>query len=446
MIRLLALALALGSAGGLLPALPQDDLGKKIDEIIPRLSDDSIDVRDRAVKELVELGAPAIPLLKSKAASLGEEVRGRLLEACARIESRNLLAKVLPPLKRVTLDWDNKPARDAFEEIGRLAGLALDLSSGGFDAAISFSVKNATPLEALDEACRKAGVTWRSADDDFFGRRRNPAPVAGPRIMIQNGKAVDYPTGYARHYRFRVTQVSLTKTNSFQANTSNAQISLDLAWAPDVKPDAMQSFKISEITDDQGRSLLVDDNDPRRARFRGMRGRYRGRDMGSYSQYVTIKYPEADAKRIATLKGTAVMSFPQEVKTLSFEKPAEAQGKALELNGLTVTLKEYRATGRGHSMTIEITGKFQGAGDAADDDDGFSNLPFSYEDVELITESGESLHHNGMSGSGDGKSYKWTLDYSGDKGGAAKEVRISCVLRRFNDEVGFEIKDIALPK
>jgi hypothetical protein len=92
MTRVLALAL-------LLAACPQEDLGKKIDEIIPRLSDDSIDVRDKTVQALADLGPGALPLLKKRAAELGAETSGRLLEACARIESRNTLVKYLPPLR-----------------------------------------------------------------------------------------------------------------------------------------------------------------------------------------------------------------------------------------------------------------------------------------------------------------------------------------------------------
>jgi hypothetical protein len=440
-----ALALALLLCGAL---TPQEDLSKKIDEIVPRLSDDSIDVRDRAVQSLVDLGPAALPLLRKRAAELGAETQGRLLEACGRIESRNTLAKYLPVLKKVTLEWENKPAREAFDEIARRTGLALDTGNAGADGAISFSLKDATPLEAVDEVCRRAGLTWRTVDDDFFVGRRRAAIIKGsPRMLIQNGKAVEYPGTYIRHYRVRVTQVSLTRTNNFQANQSNAQMNLDLGWAPDVKPDGLQSFKITEIKDDQGRSLLVEENDRARGRFRGMRSRYRGRDMGAYSQYLTFKFPEADAKNIAVLKGTAVFSFPQEVKTISFEKPSESQGKSVELNGLTITLKEYQEKGTGHSLTLEMSGKYQGPRDAeAGDDEDFSNLPFSYEDVELVTEGGEPLRHQGMSGRGDGKTYTWQLEYEGEKAAAAKEIRIFCVLRRFSDEAAFEIKDIALPR
>lgn len=447
MIRSLALALVLCAN----PLLQEGDgLARKIEEIIPHLSDDSIDVRDRAVQALVDLGAPAVPLLRKRAGELGEETRGRLIEACARIESKNTLAQYLPPLRKVTLEWENRPAKDAFDEIARRTGLLIDSSGAGADGAVTFSFKDAWPLEAIDEVCRRAGLSARTADDDFFGiRRRSPVPRGAPRLVIQNGKPVDYPAAYVRHYRARVTQVSMTRTNTFQVNTSNAQIALDLGFAPDVKPDGMASFKVTEIKDDQGRSLLLQENDRLRGRIRtSMRGRYRGRDMGGYSQYFTFKYPEADAKQISVLRASAVFSYPQEVRTLSFDKPAEAQGKAIELSGLTITLKEFQPKGTGYSMTLVMTGRYQGPRDAdgAGDDDEPNNLPFSYEDVELVTEGGEPLRSQGMSGRGDGTTYTWQLDFGGEKASPAKEIRIFCVLRRFNDEAVFELKDIALPK
>jgi hypothetical protein len=444
MIRMLALALLLGGVAA------QEDLSRKIDEIVPRLSEDAIEARDQAVRALVDLGPAALPLLRKRASEVTAETRGRLLEACTRIESRNTLSRYLPPLRKITLDWDNRPAREALDEIGRRIELSVDGSNASADGAVTFSLKDATPIQALDEVCRLAGLNWRAVDDDFnMGRRRGAVvPRGEPRLMVQNGKAADFPTAYLRHYRFRVTQVSLTRTNNFQnAGQSVAQLNLDLGWAPDVKPDGLQSFKITELKDDQGRSLLTEENDRFRGRMRSMRNRYRGRDMNSYGQYLTFKYPEPDAKKIALLKGTAVFSFPQEVKTIGFEKPTESLGKSVELHGLTITLKEYQEKESGHSLTLEITGKYQGPreGDAGDEEDP-NNLPFSYEDVELLTEAGESLRHQGMSSRVDGKAITWQLDFSCEKPSAAKEIRIFCVLRRFNDETAFEIRDIPLPK
>lgn len=425
--------------------VPQGDLEKKIDEIIPRLSDDSIDVRDRAVGSLVELGSPAVAILRRRANEVGAEIRGRLLEACSRIESQDTRSKYLPPVKGVTLDWENRPAREALEEIARRTGLLMD--SANVDGAASFSVKDATPLEAIDAVCKSASLSWRTVDEEQFLARRNSAhDRERPRIVVQNGKSAEYPVAYCRNYRIRATEVSLTRTNTFEASQSQANLGLDLGWAPGVKPDGLQSFTVTEIKDDQGRSLLIEENDRLRGRIRGLRPRYRGHDSGSYRQTVSFKYPDADVRKIASVKGIAVFSFPQEEKTVTFDKPSESEGKSVELSGLTITLKEFRPKGAGLSFTLEMTGKFRGAPGDSGDEDGWGGFPFASEDVELVTETGEPPRARGISGRGDGKSYSWTFDFNGDKPILAKEIKISCVLRHFHDEVKFELKEIALPR
>jgi hypothetical protein len=439
MTRALALAL-------LFAVTPQDDLARRIEEIIPRLSDDAIDVRDGAVQALADLGPAALPILRKRAAELGGETKGRLIEACGKIESRNTLAKFLPPLKRITLDWENKPAREALDEVSRRTGLVVETAGANLDGAITFMLKDASPIQALDEICRQASLTWRNGDDDVFGRRRGAAARSTPRVLLHNGKNAEYPASYVRHYRMRVTQVSLTRTNTFQASQSTAQMTLDLSWPPDVKPEGVVSFKVTELRDDQGRSLLPEENERARLRARAMSRRYRGRDSGSSSQYVAFKFPDADAKRLS-LKGTSVIAFPQELRTIAFPNPAEAAGKSIELNGLTITLKDYQEKGTVRSVTLEMSGRYNGPRDVeAGEDEDFGNLPFSYEDVELVSEAGDPMRSQGMSGRGDGKTYTWQLDFDGDKAGVAKEIRIPCVLRRFLDEAVFEIKDIALPK
>jgi hypothetical protein len=123
-----------------------------------------------------------------------------------------------------------------------------------------------------------------------------------------------------------------------------------------------------------------------------------------------------------------------------FEKPFEP-GKSLELNGLKTTLKEVREADGSINITLELSGRF--AGRVGDAEDG---APFNYDDVRPITESGKRLRSRGMSGRGDGQTTTWTLRYSPAAGDALKEIRIPCVLDRFEDEVKFEIRDIPLPR
>src|SRR5688572_23060857 len=120
MLRALALVLlALSPAEGTL----QEGLDQKIEKILQRLSADDIDARESAVRELSALGPEALPLLKARAGSLEGEARGRVEEACRRIERERNRSVVLPPLRLVTLDAKDKPAKEVLEDIARQAGV-----------------------------------------------------------------------------------------------------------------------------------------------------------------------------------------------------------------------------------------------------------------------------------------------------------------------------------
>ena len=121
----------------LLAVLPQDGLEKKIADLVARLSDDSIDAREQAVKDLADLGPPAIPVLRKAMVKLDGEVRGRVDQAIKAIEARDTLAQSLPPFKTVTLDHRNRPAKEALEEIARHAGFALQFEGDVGKEAVS---------------------------------------------------------------------------------------------------------------------------------------------------------------------------------------------------------------------------------------------------------------------------------------------------------------------
>ncbi len=438
MIRTLATALlALGAA-----ALQEEPAGK-LDPILARLNDDSVEVRDGALKDLVALGPAALPLLRARMDSVPGEVRGRIEEACRRIESAAALARVLPPLRRITLDAKDRPLKELLDEIARQGGLALDLSSGGFEGKLSLTLRDALPLQALDAACRAStGIQYQILEDEAdalagFRRRRRGAPPAGARIALQAGTWTDYPACYVRHYRVRATQVALNRVNAFDGVQRTGQLSLDLQWPPDVKPDRLLRFRVTELKDDQGRSLLNEG-----APEEGFRDRIR-RGWGVGTQHsLQFKYPEAGARAIGLLRGEVSVEFPKDVRVLSFEKPAESKGKSLEVDGLKLALKDYKNEGKNHTVVLDMTGRIRGA-DPDPEDHGY---PISWEDVEVVGESGERLSQGGMSGGGGNNQFSWTLNYNGTRNEPAKEVRIRCILSRHPDEFTFEIRDIRFPE
>lgn len=429
----------------LLLAAPRQDLDQKVAELVARLADDAIDARDQAVRGLSELGPAAIPVLRKAMAKLDAEVRGRVEEAIRAIELRDALSRSLPPLKRITIDHRNRPAREAVEEIARQVGLPVHFEEETGRGAITLALKDVTPIEALDSVCRKDGqLGFRSESADGNFHRGGNTPT---RLVFATAPFVDYPAVYVRHYRVSVTELSLTRTNTFQGNQASGSLSLRLQWLPNVRPDSLRNFEVHEAKDEQGRSLLPEKKE--NEGFGSTRLHHAGVDT-SADESIEIKYPEADAKRIAVLKGSCQLDYPKETKLLVFEKPADMIGKSLELHGLKFALEEYKERPEEISIKLAVTGKYNGPKDPAKErSDGEvldEYLPFSYDEVEAIAAGGERLESNSMSGGGGDGNYAIQLRYPVAKQQSLKEIRIPCVLIHHVDKVEFELKDIAFPK
>jgi hypothetical protein len=420
----------------------QDDLERRLDALLPRLADESLEAREAAVVDLVALGEAALPLLRSRAEGAAGEVRARLLDAVQRIETRSTLAKYLPPLRSVTLEFKNRPAREAFEEIARQGRFPLEVSEGTALAAASLSLKGVPPLEALDAACAASGCSWRIDQQSYGFRRRRAAPPApeGPRVQIYGNRTQAFPSAVVRHYRFSVQNVTLSKSLNFSATQRSANLVLQAAWLPDVNPDRISNFRLLEMVDDKGRSLIPDSQAAGRFIHAGYR-RPRSYVQYQHQESVPFRYPEADALSIARLKGILTFSYPSEVRTLVFERPAEAAGKSLEVAGAKVTLNRIGVDKNGVTVHLDVVGGGDPNQGSLDE-----RLPFAHDDVQVVSESGDPLDSRGMSGSGNGQSYSWELRYELPEGAAVKLIRIPCVLKTHTDEAAFEIKDIPLPR
>ena len=437
---LLALVVALGPL--------QDDLGKRIDRLIGRLGDDSVDARDEATRELSKLANEAIPHLKKRLESLDPESRQRVKEAIQQIETRQAVEGVLPPLRRVTLNMEDRTVGDVLDELRKQTHLSIDSANASVDGTVSIELKDATPFQAFDELCRKAGgLSYDLSNRNHFGLRHGMGTAQGVRVRFINQSAPDYPVSYARHYCTRVTSVSLQKSTSFRgAQQNHATLMVQLMWTPDVKPESVIEFRPTRIEDDQGRSLLPERDERLRRSRRRQRVTGFGRREGLISEHVQLTFPEADARKIAIFEGVATLLFPKEVKTLRFENPAEAVGETVELEGMQITLKAYRAKKTLHSLTLEVTGNLRRDQGEQERRSGMGELPFSYQDVTLVTESGAELMRGGMSGGGGNGKYTLQISQSSREPEIVTEIRIPCVLSYFKDKVKFEFKDIDLPK
>ena len=426
----------------LLLAVPQDDLEKKVADLVGRLGDPSIETREQAVEDLVRLGAPAVPALRRAAGALDGEARGRLDAVLRALALAEALQRSLPPLRSVSLAVQNKPARQVLEDIGRQAGLRLTFEDDVIGAApITLALKGATPLEALDLACRRGGslaVGLADSDSDV------PTP---PHLKVFVTDAVDVPAVYVRHYRVQATSISLTKIQRFKAVESSGSLGLRVSWAPDVRPAALLSSKITGLVDDRGRSLLPEEADEDGD---GITLFHQAGYEGDVQQDVTFKHPAADAVKIESLKGTFVFSYPVDVRTLSFAPGAAPAERTRELHGLRISLASVHEKRGSVHLKIAVEGRYTGPVDPArrfrTEED--PNVPTLFQGGDLRAEmsDGRTLvpDYESLLTEEGRLAYDFTLRNA--KLGDLKEIRIPCVLTHHLDRVDFELKGLAFPR
>src|SRR5688572_11672115 len=337
-------------------ALQEPDL----DALLKQLEDESIEVREKAMAALLEAGDKALPKLKARAASADATLRSVCERLIERISVPKELRKAIPPLRKVTLSATDRSLKEVFDDFQSQTGLTLSLESVG-EGTVTVQVKDAAPLEALAAVCKAAQCGYHI--DMGSKNQWGVAPGGGgrssgadqPRIRILPGSYSDAPRVFVRHYAVEASNLSLTKSTNFQAQNSQGHLQLRLNWLPGMEPDQAY-LEIQSLTDDQGRSLIVDAmrDVQRRSIDRGFGG-MRGWSMGYLDHGVQVKYPEPDAKTIGSVKGTAVLKYVVGEKIVSFENPAKAVGEKREHGARTLELLDWQQDGENLTVKLKFT-------------------------------------------------------------------------------------------
>jgi hypothetical protein len=204
----------------LLFVLAQDPPDPRLAPLIERLKADEIEVRERAAREIVELGEPVADAVEKEAAATGDaELAGRLKTVALQIRRNVLVAKVAPPAKRVTVSARELPLRDVLKTVCEQAGIEYACDPAVADKSVTFEAKDESLLQAVDRACAAAGET--------------AATVTDGKLRIAPSKGPPDPAAYAEGYRLRIRKVVLTDTVEAGASRTSAALYFELEAPPD---------------------------------------------------------------------------------------------------------------------------------------------------------------------------------------------------------------------
>ena len=183
--RLLALGFGLGLAG-VAPA------AESFDGVVQQLAHPKYAEREKAAKQLVEIGEPALPSLRAVLSSTDQEGRQRAEQLIAKIESAARSKKLLAAPK-LRIKIDDKPLDKAVAEVAKLAKLPLTLNVAGpaLNKKITVDTGELPYWEALEAFFKAAGL------GEEAGPPPGPPAAPQPDIAIQKQIIINGPPGMA---------------------------------------------------------------------------------------------------------------------------------------------------------------------------------------------------------------------------------------------------------
>jgi hypothetical protein len=169
-MRNLCLVSALAAALVVSAALAQPPAAKKADdqriaELIRQLGSAKFTERDRAHRDLEEIGTAALPALRKASESNDAETSKRAGDLVRRLEEKEILQNLLAP-KRVHLNVKDAPVADAVAALAKQSGYKIELTGDPAvfkDRKVTLDTGETTFWEALDKLCDKAGLMEQGA-------------------------------------------------------------------------------------------------------------------------------------------------------------------------------------------------------------------------------------------------------------------------------------------
>jgi len=314
-----------GIALAVLCLLFQDpDLGKSVARLAERLSDDKIEIRDSARRDLVALGSTALPVIRRLAESSELEVRERLYEVVREIERLERLKFFLREPQRIRLKADRRPIGELLKDLAKQSETPVKLKDVPPEEPVTVEIQDRPFFEALQEICLAHGGLV------FL--------LPGGPYTLENHEPVELVRGDPKacrrfvHGPFVVTLESLHISGSTlgpKQAQPQASLTLKPGWERGIRPVRMK-LQVTSVVDEAGTSYPI----PSRP-FREPMDVYIYR-----SEWVSL----------GSVPPPSVTSFREIAGTVEFEFPSDGYVSRIEQ---PLGRKEVESSGGPASFTLE---------------------------------------------------------------------------------------------
>ena len=307
-------------------------LKDRVLQLVDRLGADKVEARDTATAALIKLGSKILPLLPDPATVTSAERRERLGRIRAALTAKQ--DELNTAASKVTIKSKGIRLSEALQQLQKQTGNAItdlreQLGAEVTNPALDLDLQDKPFFEALDQIARLAEVSMSfSTGDGSIGIMAGASAASAPGTPVSKAKPLVL---YSGPFRIELQQLSLSR--DFQTGTAVANVRLEAAWEPRLRPMLLKleagEMKILDDRQKEVKPQVAAESDEVVIRP----------ENPSAEINLNLEAPERDAKKIASLRVKAEVTIPAGIKTFKF--PSLAQKDVTVKQGdVSLTLEE----------------------------------------------------------------------------------------------------------
>jgi hypothetical protein len=411
----------------------------RVERLIEQLAKADPKARAAARKALETLGPEALPALRKAVAHPDLEVRKRVAEVVASLETRVLVAP-----KLVSLRAEKKTARQLLDELSRQTGYKMDIWNDDQQTVFTLDLEKVPFWKAVDEIGRLSNLHPLNGYGDE--RLRFQKDAGHPAHICYDGAFRLVPVNF-EHQRLLTFQ-RLGDPGKLPQRSDTLTLSYILHAEPKLPLLSAGEAMLTEALDNDGRSLtpqpqpLLPD-DPQRPMMRRTSARYgNGYATTSVQGSITLGSPAYKARGVKLLRATIPVTL------LAEQKPEIVANEILEVKNKKFTV----GTTTFHIESCELTPEKQyrlkmsiteGQVEAND----YSWMNSLYRRIELLDEKGNKYQNFGSGWSHNAPNHvQATFNYAAGGATLTPPHRLSYqVWKTLSYQVRVELHDLPLP-
>jgi hypothetical protein len=321
-------------------------LRDRVLQLVDRLDSPTPEAREAATTSLIKLGPKIVSLLPDPSTVKSTERKDRLDRI--RTALRKVEDDVNINASKVTIEGKGIRLSEALQQLQKQSGNAItdlreQLGAEVTNPSLDLDLKDKTFFEALDDIVRQAQV-----GTSFF--------TGDGSIGITAGAAYDAPAGaapatvrrliqYSGPFRIELQQLNLSR--DFQTGAAVAQVRLEAAWEPRLRPMLM-ALKADElkVRDDQNKEVK-----PQVAKEADEVVVRPENPVAEIN--LNLEAPERAAKKISSLRVKADVTIPAGIRVFKFPSLA-AKDVTAKQGEVTVTLRETEVDEQVWKVNVEL--------------------------------------------------------------------------------------------